>query len=242
MNVRALVQSVLWFAVLFPWDAGGEPTSAFALGEEADRVVWIYRDVPGEGASADPRTEEEKLMLPFYLFPQAPAAKGQIRVDYRCDLKSIDAEGAGTCIKLSFEADGPEWFAGVAFTPGGRAPGENTPGRIDVNRLLRLGGDSQSRVVLRFRARSSAGGTPRVIFQVGGQKGDGLESPVKPKRTPTTLSDNWADYEIDVTGRPGELRSVVCPLCILVRADQNTVRSLTVFVDDVRFEVLRPKK
>jgi len=209
---------------------------------DAERVVWIYRDVPPEGAE-DTRSEPERLFQPYFIFPAAVVDRVALTDRYAAN--RLERDGMGTCCQFSFKLGGAGWFAGVKFIPGGRDPGENEG--IDVNRALRLGEVLDTQVALRFRARSAATTSPKVVFQLGNTSGrrhaDGHRFAKVLRPSPTRLSDTWTEYTIDLTGDPKALRSVICPLCILVKSDDNPGADVVdVYVDDVRFEVLPPAK
>jgi len=58
-----------------------------------------------------------------------------------------------------------------------------------------------------------------------------------------TLTDKWTEFSIDLTEDSQGLSAVVSPLQVVVKSDDNAgVRKAVVYVDDVRFEVVRPNK
>lgn len=210
--------------------------------EQQERVVWIYRDIPARG-QPDRRTAPEVLFQPHFIYPAD--ATSRVAINDRLNVSSIEKEGTGTCCEFAFRPMGSGWFAGVKFIPGGTQPGEREG--IDVNRLLRLGEDLQTRVALQFKARTVAGAKVHVDFQVGGTSGrlhrDGLKFPETTDPSPAVVTEKWGNYTIDLTGKPDSLRSVICPLGIIVKSDDNPgAREITVFVDDVKFAVLPARK
>jgi hypothetical protein len=75
-----------------------------------------------------------------------------------------------------------------------------------------------------------------------GRHVDGIRLPQTPSPKVTPLDDSWREVTIDLTRKAEGLSFVVCPLKVIVRADDNPGRDeLTVYVDEVRFEVGPPK-
>ncbi|HYH68106.1 MAG TPA: hypothetical protein VD866_25650 [Urbifossiella sp.] len=201
-------------------------------------VVKVYEDIPAEG-EPDTRDDTEKVFQPFSVFPKA--AVERVSLTDRYGVRKLDTTGSGTCCEFSFRLGGADWFGGVKFIPGGQDPGEKAG--LDVNGRLRLGEDKQAKVVLRFRARSADETKPKVVFQAGGTSGrlyaDGHKFPKVLQPSPTELTAAWKEYSVDLSGNPAALRSVVCPLCLIVKSEDNPrAEVVTVYVDDVRFEVI----
>ena len=205
--------------------------------------VWIYRNVPEEGKEEDKRAESERHFKPFYFMPEAKA--NSISVNEQRSVEDIpyNGNGDGTCIEYVFGLNGADDFAVAAMIPGGKL-GEKQPFDI-INKGLVVG--SGRPVFLKFLARTTEGQKVKVRFESGGlsvgKVRDGIRLPQVPNPDPTLLTDEWKVVTIDLTKKAAGLDSVASPLKVIVRSSDNPKQDeITVFVDDVRYEVGQPKK
>jgi hypothetical protein len=201
--------------------------------EEPVPQVWIYRDVPREGET-DTLTPSERYFQPFFFFPEAKVSK--IVVNDRLPADKLDLDAKGTCVEFTFGLEGADDFAGAGFIPGGKLGAK--PPRNVAEKLL-VGGRS---VYLKFRARAKEGQTVRARFEACGLSfgdyADGIELPLTPHPDVTVLKDKWQAVTIDLTKKAEGLESVFCPLKVIVRYNENPGKDeVTVYVDDIRFEV-----
>lgn len=229
----ALVVVVVLLVMAFP---GGRIGGAQ---DEEKRLttVWVYRDIPGPNEK-DTRTDSERKFQPFWIQPENKT--NDVVVTDHLRANRLDKEAKGTVCEFAFRLRARE-FAEVLFLPGGNNPGTR-PG-VDVTRALFL--DNRMPVFLTFRARTVKDATVKAVFKIGGVAGrdyrDGLRFPEVAKPTPMRLTDQWREVSIDLKGKAKELESVICPLTVTVKETDNPgVEKLTVYIDDVRFEV-RPK-
>lgn len=204
--------------------------------EKGLTVLWVYRDVPREGEE-DTRPGSERVFQPYYIYPEDMAEN--VVVNDRLKASEVEEEAKGTVCEFSFRLKAED-FAGVKFIPGGRSPGTK-PG-LDVTRALFL--DRHTPVALRLRARTVTDARVRVWFKIGGAAGpvhrDGLRFPEAAKPSPTVVTDQWTDVTIPLKGKADELKSVICPLEVTVKAVDNPgLSTVVVYVDDVRFEIAR---
>lgn len=126
-------------------------------------------------------------------------------------------------IDIAFTAGG--WCGiGVASNPGywGERPGE--------------GFDLRRAGALAFRARGASGGERiRIKAAVAGdqQFGDSARLPIDSGWL--QLSGDWREYRIKTDGR--DLSRVVTPFMLIANNKHNPSRRLTVFLDDIRYEM-----
>ena len=197
-------------------------------------VVWIYKDMGAD------RSPSEIHFTPFYYSPEAKAT--DITTNAEFPTKRLDPDGEGTCLSYVFTLNGANDYASAGFMPGSQL-GDRPP--YDVAKPLAAGFGRP--VYLKFRARTANGRRVRVSFTSGGfAKGD-LEDGVKPAQSPkederthnkvTTLTDKWETFVIDLRKKAAGLDSVVNPLQVIARYNDNRVDEVTVYVDDVRYEV-----
>lgn len=203
-----------------------------AGGGEASRPVWIYRDMPMPGAEKDPRTDTERQFAPYGFMPAHRT--DQIAVNAQ-RLLDPDHPEKGTVVEYSFKFSNRSDWQGVYTLVGGRAWGDK-PG-IDVQKLL--GVDADAVVYCAFRAWGEAGGET-VTFQCGGVNTGAHPSSLRFPRTldpdPVTLTKEPREYRIKL--RAETLTNIIDPFCVVARGYDNRGRdSITIMVDDVRFEL-----
>jgi len=206
--------------------------------EEATPRVWIYKDVPGKGET-DKRSEAERYFTPYFFYPESKVKK--IQVNAKKAASDLDGGAEGTCLEFTFSDLNANEYAGAGFIPGDSL-GEREA--YNIAEKLLVGFDRP--VFLKFRARTKAKDKVKVRFECFGL-GDGrLRDGIK-TQTPdpdlTVLGDSWKDITVDITKKAAGLDSVVSPLRVVVRANENAGKEeIIVYVDDVRFEVGRPAK
>jgi exo-beta-1,3-glucanase (GH17 family) len=240
-KMRPLIGRCLAFVVL-----------TFSLGGSADRAlpadppgkdgkgvapVWIYRNVP-EAGEKDTREETERLFAPYGFMPEARAA--QISVNASAPLDPKDAT-KGSVIEYTFSFKKPDdWMGAYSLLEGGTAWGTK-PG-LNIRGLLKLPADAE--VACRFRARGAAGGEA-VTFQCGGvtagEHRSSLRFPVKAAPNPLKLTKDFKEYTIKL--KAADLTNIVDPFCVVaVASDNRGKESITIHVDDIRFEpAAKPK-
>jgi len=237
---RALLLTFLGLGFALPtgWALAQDTPKTKGERGSGTNVVWIYRN--GEGD----RTPSELYFGsgPTYYSPvqKAPdislnaAFPSRPLVDPTADLGN---EGEGTCIELIFTLNNSTDWASAGFIPGG-----SIGARPAYNVAEHLAPELGRPVFLRFRARTRAGERVRAKFTSGnfalGLLRDGVRPAQRPRNWPTLLTDRWANVEIDLTPRAAGLESVVVPLQIIAEAADNPgMHAVTVYVDDVRYEV-----
>jgi hypothetical protein len=213
------------------------PLVSIAADDDAPvKEIWIYRD-RYEGQPADELTATERLFAPYGYMP-AERTK-QITVNPSLALDEDDPE-EGTCIEYMFQfKNGMDW-QGAYHLVGGDSWGKK-PG-IDVRKLMGLAPNDT--VILKFRAWGKTGGET-VTLQCGGvntgPNKSSLAFPVTTKTDPVRLTKEPHEYSIDF--KAGQLTNVVDPFCVVARAadgDNLKRQSITLFVDNIRFEVPSP--
>ncbi len=219
--------SILWSVLLVL--CGNGVTNA--ADQPATEVV-IYRD-QYKGQPEESLSESQRRFAPYGFMPETRT--NQIAVNPALPLIE-DSPEKGTCIEYSFQfKNGSDWMGAYHLVNGdswGTKPG------IDVRKLLDLRADDK--VVLKFRAWGQKGGEA-VTFQCGGVNTgphkSSLPFPKTPKNDPTTLAKEPREYEIEL--KASQLSNVVDPFCVVARAsdgDNLKRESITIFVDDIRFE------
>ena len=89
---------------------------------------------------------------------------------------------------------------------------------------------------LSFRARGAAGGERiRVKAAVAGDQPFGDSAPLPIDSGWLQLSADWREYRVDTDGR--DLSRVVTPFMLIANRKQNPGGRLTIFLDDVRYEM-----
>jgi hypothetical protein len=194
-------------------------------------VVWVYRN--GEGK----RTPSELYFGsgPTYFSPESKAL--DISLNAAFPVADLGDQGEGSCIELVFPLASAIDWASAGFIPGG-----SIGAKPAYNVAEHLAPELGRPVFLRFRARTKAGERVRVKFTSGnfalGALKDGVRPAQRPRNTPTLLTDRWTPVEIDLTPKAAGLESVVVPLQITATAVDNPGKQeVTVYVDDVRYEV-----
>jgi len=221
---------MLMFAVVSPTSVG--------LGQAKEEPlprVWIYRDVPGP-KDKDTRTKSELYFQPFFYLPEKKAS--DISVDIKKPASDIDPDEKGTCVEFSFFNLKANDFAGAGFVPEGDLNTDKPPLNVADSLLTGFGRP----VFLKFRARAKPKQTIKVCFESCGLSAgplvDGIRPAQKPDTYPTVVADKWKEITIDLTKKAAGLDKVACPLKVIVRANENPGKEeITVYVDDIRFEV-----
>jgi hypothetical protein len=87
-----------------------------------------------------------------------------------------------------------------------------------------------------FRARGAAGGERiRIKAAVAGDQPFGDSAPLPIDSGWLQLSRDWREYRIDTDGR--DLSRVITPFMMIANNKQNPGGSLTIFLDEVRYEM-----
>lgn len=130
-----------------------------------------------------------------------------------------------TAIRLDIAFNGGRWCAiAVASAPGywGERPGE--------------GFDLRNARALSFRARGASGGERiRIKAAVAGDQPFGDAAPLPIDSGWLQLSADWREYHIDTDGR--DLSRVITPFALIANDKHNPGGRLTVFLDDIRYEM-----
>jgi hypothetical protein len=128
-----------------------------------------------------------------------------------------------TCIRINYSARGTagKKWAGIYWLYPNNNFGTNAQGR-----------DLTGATELRFRAMGSRGGE-RAEFKVGGVIGDFKDSFQPARPIAVTLTPEWAEYVIDLTGK--DLSNVFGGFCWVTNTDQNP-NGCTIFLDNILFE------
>lgn len=89
---------------------------------------------------------------------------------------------------------------------------------------------------LSFRARGASGGERiRVKAAVAGDQPFGDSAPLPIDSGWLRLSADWREYRVDTDGR--DLSRVITPFMMIANNKQNASGRLTIFLDDVRYEM-----
>ena len=89
---------------------------------------------------------------------------------------------------------------------------------------------------LLFRARGAVGGERiRVKAAVAGDQPFGDSAPLPIDSGWLRLSADWREYRVDTDGR--DLSRVITPFMLIANRKQNPSGRLTIFLDDVRYEM-----
>ncbi|HKI36843.1 MAG TPA: hypothetical protein VKA46_33635 [Gemmataceae bacterium] len=229
----------LWFGIAVV--SGLLALPAVGLGQKKEEQkeeplprVWIYRDMPGT-EEKDTRTASERYFTPSFFFPESKAS--EIVVDPKMPVSKLESGGEGTCVEFAFGLKGVDDWAGAGFIPGDKL-GDKSAFNVAEKLLVGFGRP----VHLKFRARTKDGQIVKARFESCGVKSgdlrDGIELPQTPKPAVTTLGAKWQDVSIELTKKAAGLDKVVCPLKVVVRANENAGKEqVTVYVDDIRFEI-----
>lgn len=144
----------------------------------------------------------------------------------RIDLADGSGPASGaTAIRLDIAFNGGRWCGiAVASTPGywGERPGD--------------GFDLSHARALSFRARGAAGGERiRVKAAVAGDQPFGDSAPLPIDSGWLQLSGDWREYRIESDGR--DLSRVITPFMLIANDKHNPSGRLTVYLDDIRYEM-----
>ena len=153
----------------------------------------------------------------------APAGGSEmLRIDV------ADATGpasSATAIRIDIAFTHPGWCGIVVASNAGYwgdEPGEG----FDLRRAR----------ALTFRARGAAGGERiRIKAAVAGDQPYGDSAPLPIDSGWIQLSGDWRDYRVDTDRR--DLSRVVTPFMLIANNKQNPSGRLTVFLDDIRYEM-----
>jgi hypothetical protein len=212
-----------------------EPNAGFSQEKGLVPRVWIYKNVPGP-EDKDARKQPELYFAPFFYFPETKASR--IIVNVSKPVSDLDPDEKGTCIEFVFFDLGADDYAGAGFVPEGTLKTSKAP--LNIAKDLLVGFNRP--VYLNLRARTKAKQIVKVRFECGGLAVGTLVDGVRPAQLPvpevTVLNDKWKDVTIDLTKKAAGLEKVACPLKVIVRANENPGKDeITVYVDDIRFEV-----
>ena len=191
-------------------------------------VGWLLVCLPSSVSAGDAE--------PWYVYRDAgspenhgfwsnvvPAAGNEM---LRIDLadRTVPASGE-TAIRIDIDFAGGGWCGiAVASNPGywGDRPGDG----FDLRRARALS----------FRARGATGGERiRVKAAVAGDQPFGDSAPLPIDSGWLRLSADWREHRIDTDGR--DLSRVVTPFMLIANRKQNPSGRLTIFLDDVRYEM-----
>lgn len=144
----------------------------------------------------------------------------------RIDVAERTAPGSpGTAVRIDIDFATGGWCGiAVASNPGywGDRPG--------------VGFDLRHALALSFRARGAIGGERiRVKAAVAGDQPFGDSAPLPIDSGWLQLATDWREYRIDADGR--DLSRVVTPFMLIANRKQNPSGRLTVFLDDIRYEM-----
>ena len=146
----------------------------------------------------------------------------------RIDLadRTLPASGE-TAIRIDIAFTSAGW-CGIAVASNAGYWGDRPGDRFDLRRARALS----------FRARGATGDERiRVKAAVAGDQPFGNSAPLPINSGWLRLSADWREQQIDTDGR--DLSRVVTPFMLMANSKQNPGGRLTIFLDDVRYEMAR---
>ena len=144
----------------------------------------------------------------------------------RIDLADRTGPASGaTAIRIDIAFTSAGW-CGIAVASNAGYWGDRPGDGFDLRRARALS----------FRARGAAGGERiRVKAAVAGDQPFGDSAPLPINSGWLQLSADWREYRVDTDGR--DLSRVITPFMLIANNKQNPGGRLTIFLDDVRYEM-----
>ena len=150
-----------------------------------------------------------------------------------------NAYSGTSCIRCQIDTTGTDW-GGWMFLNGYLPPGETQP-RLNDGKQADAGLDLSHADALRFYARGESGGEVVEFFTLGfgydGEHGNRIvdypDSAKKQSLGFVTLSDQWTEYVIDLSGL--DLSDICCGFGFVCSGTKTGSASNVFYLDEIRF-------